>query len=250
MHNLVVGAVFKNEGHILDEWIRHYLARGVDHIFLVNDFSTDDFEAKLLPFADKVTLFHNDIVTQSLGRQTQIYEKYFRPILPLTKWIAILDLDEFLYSRETLDLSSIIERYNEYSAIIVDWLHFGSSGHIQQPSSVVNGFRMRANFDTTKDYYANKSILKADKILRFLIHKHNVIGEQVHIHYSEDAPLIINHYTLQSLEFFTKVKMTRGDIDNYIQTTSRKRDIEFFNSYDVNTIKDDYLYNQTMDIPN
>lgn len=244
MHKLVVGAVFKNEGHILDEWIRHYLARGVDHIFLVNDFSTDDFEAKIHPFADKVTLFHNDIVTKSLGRQTQIYEKYFRPILPLTKWIAILDLDEFLYSRESLDLSSVIDRYNEYSQITVDWLHFGSSGHIHQPPSVVDGFRMRANFDNTKWYYANKSIFRANTLLAFSIHKHNVDGQTFHIHYSKDAPLIINHYTLQSLEFFTKVKMTRGDADNYIQTTAYQRNLEFFNMNDVNDIRDDLLVNQ------
>ena len=44
-----IGAVFKNEAHALDEWIQHYLMRGVDHIYLINDFSTDAFK----PIIDK-----------------------------------------------------------------------------------------------------------------------------------------------------------------------------------------------------
>jgi len=64
MYDLVVCAVFKNESHILTEWIEHYLKRDVDHIFLIDDFSTDAYLPKLEPYMDKVTLFKNDIVTK------------------------------------------------------------------------------------------------------------------------------------------------------------------------------------------
>lgn len=43
MHNFVICSVFKNEAHILEEWIQHYKKRDVCHIYLVNDFSTDDY---------------------------------------------------------------------------------------------------------------------------------------------------------------------------------------------------------------
>jgi len=76
MHTFCVGAVFRNESHILDEWIRHYLDRGADHIYLVNDFSNDNFLDKILPFGNKITLFYSDIVTKELGKQVQIYEKF------------------------------------------------------------------------------------------------------------------------------------------------------------------------------
>ena len=36
-YEFVIGAAFKNEGHILDEWIRHYKYHGIDHIYLIND---------------------------------------------------------------------------------------------------------------------------------------------------------------------------------------------------------------------
>ena len=68
----------------------------------------------------------------------------------------------------------------------------------------------------------------------------------LNLHYKEEtgSPLIINHYTIQSLDFFMKVKATRGDIDNYIETTDRRRDLTYFTSYDLNDVQDDNLYIQ------
>ena len=38
-----VAAMFKNESWSLKEWIEHYKFHGADHIYLVNDFSDDDY---------------------------------------------------------------------------------------------------------------------------------------------------------------------------------------------------------------
>ena len=78
MYNFVVCSVFKNESGILEEWLNHYFFHGVDHIYLVNDFSNDDYMPILNKFSGKITLFHNDIVTKEVGRQVLIYEKYFK----------------------------------------------------------------------------------------------------------------------------------------------------------------------------
>ena len=34
MYDFVIGAFFKNESHIIKEWIEHYFHHGVDHIYL------------------------------------------------------------------------------------------------------------------------------------------------------------------------------------------------------------------------
>ena len=36
MHYLSVLAIFKNEGHIINEWLNHYLLEGVDHFYLID----------------------------------------------------------------------------------------------------------------------------------------------------------------------------------------------------------------------
>ena len=43
-------AIFKNESHILKEWIEHYLNQGVDKIFLADNGSTDDYYFILQPY--------------------------------------------------------------------------------------------------------------------------------------------------------------------------------------------------------
>jgi glycosyltransferase involved in cell wall biosynthesis len=244
MNDLIVCAIFKDEAHILYEWICHYLARGVSRVYLVNDFSTDNFADITNTFGDSVVVMHNDIVTNDAGRQMMICEKYFRPILMTSKWVALVDLDEFLYSPETVDLNSVLDRHDNHNQVLVDWLHFGSSGHVYQPQSVVEGFRMRAHLDTTKPYYSYKSIFKGNSLVKFKVHSHEVTGTTHHEH----SALLINHYTIQSLNFFMTVKATRGDVNNHFPLTGARRDRAYFDSYDINVVEDRRLSDQNKEI--
>lgn len=247
MHDFIVCSVFKNESHILDEWISHYLYHGADHIYLVNDFSTDSYMEIVEKYADRVTLFQNDIVTKEVGRQTQIYRKYFAPLLPTTKWMSILDLDEFLYSPETIDIKQVLLMYDAYSQIIVDWVHFGSNNHIQQPPSVVEGFTMRAHSRTSgidAQHYGYKSIYKTACLTDFDIHTSYVNGEELRIIDTPEAKLLINHYNLQSYDFYIKIKGTRGDVNNWFDHKNLQRNEEMFRKFDINDIEDLRLYNQ------
>ena len=105
---------FKNESHILQEWIEHYKNRGIEHIYMINDFSTDNFIEILQPYLDLgfITVFDSDIVTNVEGRQVLLYEKYFYDIVKSLKhkWFSVLDLDEFLYSPNETNLNKIIEK--------------------------------------------------------------------------------------------------------------------------------------------
>lgn len=244
MYQLVVCAVFKNESHILDEWISHYLYHGAEHIYLVNDNSNDNYEEIINKYSNYVTLFNNDIETQNVGRQSLIYEKYFNNVLCQTKWITILDLDEFLYSPDNINLLNIIEKYNSYSQIKVNWLHFGSNGHLYQPRSTVQGFTSRASLDTSKIYYSYKSIVKASEVLFFGIHSHNIKnGNETDV-----SDLIINHYCIQSQDFYLRIKSTRGDINNWFEHVNLKRNLDLFKILDINDIYDDRLYKQNINL--
>jgi len=246
MYNLILCAVFKNESHILSEWIQHYLDRGVEHIYLINDYSSDNFLSIINQYSSKVTLFHNDIITKNVGRQSQIYEKYLRPILKTSKWFMILDLDEFLYSPTKKTFSEILSINNDCSQIKVDWLHFGSNGHEYQPHSVVSGFTKRAEFNTDKGYYESKTLCKSEFLISFLVHEHKVHGTTKHFAYNDDhvPDLVINHYNLQSKEFYFSVKATRGDCDNWMEYVNKSRDKNLFNSNDINDVEDLRLFEQ------
>jgi hypothetical protein len=251
MHQFVICAVFKNESHILDEWILHYIYHGVDHFYLVNDNSNDEFQKIISKYAEYITIYDNDVETKNVGRQSIIYEKYFRPILPQSKWFAILDLDEFLYSPTTINIKDILSKYEGVSQIQVNWLQFGSNNHIYQPNSVVEGFTRRAPIDNSKPYFSYKTIFLGNRIVSFGIHSHTMLaGPQLYLKYDEVniQDLVINHYSIQSQDFFMRIKATRGDINNWFDHQKLSRDLEYFKGYDINEIYDDRLYLQNQKI--
>ena len=43
MYNFCVCAVFKNESHILEEWLLHYIYRGTEHFYLVKHIQNHIF---------------------------------------------------------------------------------------------------------------------------------------------------------------------------------------------------------------
>ena len=248
MFKLVVASIFKNESHILEEWLDHYITRGVEHFYLVNDFSTDDYLSVLKKekYDHLVTLYDNDIVHNMVGRQVEICNKYFKSKMKLCTWMAIIDLDEFLYSPTQMNLPNVLKKYSKYSQITVDWLNFGSNGHIIQPDNVVKSFTKRAVFDKKQTYYSFKSIILSKKFKNFNVHMHGVDGNGIHLHFDENKlpDLIINHYSIQSQEFFVNVKGKRGDVNNWFNNNGLLRNLEYFQRYDTNDIEDLHLVNQ------
>jgi len=249
MYNYIICAIFKNESHILKEWIEHYLYHGVDHIYLVNDFSTDYYMKIIKHYPDKVTLYHNDIITDQVGRQEMIMNKYFKSLLNISKWMSILDLDEFLYSPIDINLQNVIKKYEQFNSITVEWLFFGSNGHIEQPKSVVEGFTKRQY--KHMDYInPHKFIVKCKEVVNFHIHHCDVNGPWTHLKCNNEhnSDFIINHYNIQSYNWFMNVKSQRGDINNYAENIGVKRDIEYFKKHDFKDVIDTKLLEQNQDL--
>jgi len=88
-----------------------------------------------------------------------------KELLKESKWVAIMDLDEFLYSPKDINIKNILDKYDSYSQITVDWLCFGSNEHLLQPQSVVEGFTKRSEVDTSSKFYSYKSIFKSAVVL-------------------------------------------------------------------------------------
>lgn len=253
MYTLSAGAVFKNESHILDEWIQHYLFHGFEHLYLINDNSTDNFLPIIDKYKEHVTLFNSDVVCNTVGRQDIIYNTYLKPILHETKWIAIVDLDEFMYSPYYIDVKHVIKKYEKYSQIKVEWNHFGSNGYIQQPQKVVESFTKRAivnkNYNNKYswkifNHQSHKSILKTTDFLSFRIHDHATKGATLNLRNNEtkSSELLINHYAIQSYNWFMLVKAQRGDCTNLIghfeSFKQFSRNEEMFKCLDINEVED------------
>ena len=260
--------MFKNESWSLKEWIEHYKLHGADHVYLVDDFSDDDYLPILQPYIDSgyVTLFKSDISERYIGRQVDITNKYLLPIAKESKWIAQIDVDEFLYSPKEIDLKNILKKYENYGRVITNWVWFNSSDFIKHPKGgIVNNFTSRAEYDAKvfctifshaavngqnepewQNLNAPKCIVNTDYgIKAFMVHDAINEGESINLSYKtnrEDPELLLNHYQLQSREYWETVKMHRGDCNHWY--TGNTRGWHAFYSLDIGDIIDDRLKKQ------
>jgi hypothetical protein len=260
-HQLLVLALFKNESHVLAEWVEHYLAEGATAIHLINNNSTDDFLSPLQAFiASGVVTLHHDSRQHC---QRQIYNEHLQRLRSQCRWLLVCDLDEFIYARGPgRRISDLLKAQPmNVSCIHLPWKMFGSSGLQRQPKSVRSGFVSRANADaphpckTSEGGIPGKTIARASRIRSLDVHTCNLswgrrilpngvaAGRGSFQTISEAAldshPLHLNHYAIQSLELFTAVKMTRGDVNN--ADYASVRDLDYFRRYDTNAIGDNEL---------
>lgn len=263
---LVICAIFKNETWGMREWIEHHKHHGVDHIYLVNDDSDDDYMSILQPYINMgyVTLFQNEIKERYTGRQIDINNKYFIPLSSQARWIANIDLDEYLYSPKDLDIKNILKNYEDYGVVQVNWTWMSSNGHIKQPAGIVKSFTKRCNYNVnvsfdvagrgmTNVWLGGHKCIANTKfdITSYFIHRITSSGNLQNASVEsnpEDPDLLINHYQLQSREYWEKVKMKRGDVNFWFNGSDRL--FTEFDAMDVGDIDDFRLrdQNETLDL--
>lgn len=245
---LSVGGMFKNESHGIKEWILHYLHHGAEHFYLINDNSTDDSVSIIQEYIDKglITLF-NVNEPYFYGRQRFIYNKYILPLIKETKWLLMVDLDEYVWSQKDINLQNVLHEFESYGQVQIHEHVFGSNGHIQQPKHIVKSFTKRNQHNPEVDrgkikYFVNSSY----DFSSLNIHHANFMNNA----YDKDGSIfilvypeyfVVNHYNCQSRELWDNVKCTRGDADNYLVRTPK--DFSFF---DKNDIEDVDLYFQNL----
>lgn len=254
---LSIGCMFKNEEMILEEWIEHHIYHGIDHFYLINDESDDNSLSILQTYIDKgyVTLFNNkEPRTYKPGRQPNSYKTHLTSCLKETEWLALIDMDEYIYSPLAIDIKKTIKKYSSYSQLEVNWHWFGSNGHINQPYSVVEGFTKRAETNYVNNYKGNhstigpKSIINTNfNLIQFGVHSHQMSGKTINVSFKQKTPeLIINHYSLMSEEYWKKYKMTRGDVNDWKKP--EERGLDFFKAWDLNHVEDYDLYKQNKNL--
>ena len=256
---LCVLAIFKNESHIMREWLQHYIAEGVDMFYLINNFSTDEYAGILQEFAHCVLLVDSVIPNEQLeDAQVMNYKSVLdNYITGQTEWLIIVDMDEFMYAKNgtiSNELRKIHFMNDKVSCVSIGWKQYGSNGHISQPKSVVKNFisRIAGNVKTQI-----KNIFRPDTAVS--VTQHSVELKPGYIQISMSGPFFIensitmteetavssliqcNHYRLQSRDYWINTKMTRGDICT--KNLEFYRTLEFFENFQsFPFIHDDALY--------
>jgi len=261
LYYLSVLAIFKNEGSIINEWLEHYINEGVDHFYLIDNGSQDNYK-----ISDEFLNKEEIIVDPVNYKQILLYNKhYLNKSKNESEWVIVVDLDEFIYAKNGTISDYLKTMSSGAVQIATPWKMFGSSGFIYQPDSVVNNFTYRCEMNSKT---LIKCIVRTKYLFRYGMHHHNVVSNKmfyidklynadnflldVDENILEKSPLHLNHYPIQSFEWFRKIKMTRGDASN--RTSDNVRNANYFTEYDKCSTKYDnelrYKRYKTTDIIN
>ncbi len=225
-HFLSVCAIFKNEGRFLREWLNYYLLAGVDHFYLYDDFSSNDnYKEVLKPYLDKgvVTLIEwRD--SASFGQMPAYFDCVEKHSAE-SNWIAFFDLDEFAVPVGTMNLKTVLQRYNKFPSVSFYWKMFGSNGIVKDDpeKNVTEQFTLCWNFNSYKSVLNTKFSGLISKKSRsphfFRFHFFNRVCPKNPAYYAglrkkQIRPDVqLNHYYSKSYDYFCNKKMIGRNLD-------------------------------------
>src|SRR5579864_5882810 len=145
---LAVCAIFKWEWPWLAEWIVYHRQVGVEHFYLCANEEGPDLQRSLevlRPFVRAGLVTCHSL--NGPGNQCWVYSRVIEQVRGNFRWLAAIDLDEFLYPLKTPTVSEVLKDYEAYPALSIKWQCFGSGGLARRPDSQIGGFLWRAKHD-------------------------------------------------------------------------------------------------------
>lgn len=230
-YNVSVCAIFKNEAPYLREWLEFNHLVGVEHFYMYNNNSEDDFRTVLEPYikAGLVTLVewpHNQM-------QMESYKDCIKKYSSETKWLGFIDIDEFIVPKSTDNIYDFLNPFEKKSGSVnIYWRLFGTSGRIDRNLSdlVSEDFTVcwpkycnigKCFYNTAFGFDSNSK--KNDCLHHWFwanyngkdippvnIFNHICVGNR-NVADSADFPIQINHYFTKSYKEYA-LKRAKGDV--------------------------------------
>jgi GT2 family glycosyltransferase/SAM-dependent methyltransferase len=148
---LAICAVFKDEAAYLREWVEFHQLMGVERFYLYNNNSSDRYLDALQPhIASGAVVLHE---WPRHPAQLQAYEHCLKTHGNEADWIAFIDVDEFLFSPNAQRLPDVLADYADHPGVGVNWVMFGSAGHVQKPAGgVLENYLRRGEWESGVHY--------------------------------------------------------------------------------------------------
>ncbi|MDR2050957.1 MAG: glycosyltransferase family 92 protein [Deltaproteobacteria bacterium] len=163
---LAACCILKDEDPFLAEWFSYHTLIGVEHFFVYDNSSRNP--ARDNPFirtmlsSGRLTLTPAD----GPGMQLPVYAHCLATYGPLCKWLAFIDLDEFVCPLREEDLRFLLTEYEEFSCLALNWKCFGSGGRISRPPGLVlRNYRERFVKRYARNFHV-KSLVQPDRAAR------------------------------------------------------------------------------------
>lgn len=233
---------FKNERHIMYEFVNHYLLEDIDCLFLIDDNSNDKYYEKNKYWLDKLIKNKKVVFLKSKYEYQEYDYNHYLDKVKLFKWVICVDLDEFMFSvpKNTTLKYLLNNKLSKYDYIKIFWKLFTHKNKFQ-PKSVIkdNIFTHESNVDESSKSKGIKCIAKTKNLKYIHFHYFEFYNSPntLKLYNSHNSLIQNNHYRTQSDEYLYGVKEVRGteiSKDRYKNFTAH---IDFNYSYKCNLLK-------------
>lgn len=223
--------VVRDDHDSIIEWIKHHLSLGIGRIYVYDHLSIPPLDSLLSSFIANGLVLYERLTLQSskteLSPQLYAYNKCLTDYGHNHRWLAFLDVDEFIMFRDGHPIQSLpafLTGYEAFSSLAIHWILFGSSEYDTKPSkSVLRSYTRCIPLKHAQHLFV-KSIVNtgctigtADSPHSF---KHNCSAPAVRTDMSSIVgatssvlpvhdKLVIHHYATKSVEDF-ELKILRG----------------------------------------
>ena len=158
----------RNENLFLESFVKHYMAEGVDEIYILDDNSTEPFPQYALNHP-KVFIFEANYFKSHHEKLLDAQLLYNHVVKHKTEWIMFIDADEFITTRKNPEKTirqELETTFSDVDHVKIPWVQFGSNGRNKNPQNVLIDTTWRWNHDLKHPHPSNweKGCCKYDKI--------------------------------------------------------------------------------------
>ena len=142
IHYLSVACIAKNEGPYLKEWIEYHKILGVEKFYFYDNESTDDTRDILASYIKDGSVEYRYVVGRIM--LIPVYQDAILKARGKSRWLAIIDPDEFIVPIEKETIPEFLKDYEEYPGVGINWMCFDGNDHETKPTA--HGGLVTANY--------------------------------------------------------------------------------------------------------
>lgn len=250
---LALTSIQRNRGKWIVEWLAFHMLVGFNSFNLYAHRCNDDMTAKLLKLARRYEI-RVHLLDEQPQPQLLAYQHAYNAYAADVDWMAFIDGDEFLHPVRGSDLASVLAGFEgaPLSALAAYWVCYGSNGHLADPDGLLlQDYPRHSDAGFLPNRHV-KSIVRGRQTIGV---RSSHVFDTVNGSFDERMrpvqqgwmreyepsydKLRINHYAVQSHDFFRRTKQNMGAADGDSRLV---RPDSWFFEYDRNEADDGQSY--------
>ena len=248
---LSIACIAKDEGPYIKEWLESHRIVGVQRFYFYDKESSDNTREILEPYIRDGVVIYRYVTGRAM--QCPVYQDAVLKVRGHTRWLAVIDLDEFIVPIEHNTVPEILKQFEAYPGVGIARLTFDYNNYLKPPTA--HGGLVTANYTRVPKYPERdcrcgiKSIVNPSLVvyinnahffwfksyLKFTTVSENfeqISGRTFKSDYYSARKIRINHYHDRSIEDGRK-KSAKGGTWAVASAKHKKRNVYLFKNIET-----------------